>query len=212
MKLLLRTTTRPSLPRMPMPAPGVGFSGKRALLSLQTPPPFRPGCSTDAAGWLLRRAGWPMSGAGCPMRCSWTRVRASGCSIPGAGSPMRHAGRLPISRREDPAYRREHPGALMEDPAASMAHPGCSSEHPAGAMGHPGARTGALECGGKRSVTPPWHGRAEAAGGGRRHPGNPLRRRRGAVGCQRRPALPFGLPAAGFLAPLESRRTPRSLA
>lgn len=137
MKLLFTPTARLSLPRMPFPASGTVFLGKRAVLSLQTAAPFRPGCSMNAAGWLLRRSGWPIGGAGCSTARSWTPVRLSGCFITDAGWPIRRSGLLPISRSE-------HPGPFMEDPAASMAHPGCASDHPATASAHPAADVGAF--------------------------------------------------------------------
>lgn len=146
---LYRTFRFPDFGSSPQPAPatdaisgfGAVFLGKRALLSLETPPPFRPGCSMRAAGWLLRLSGWPSSGAGCPMRRSWTRVRLPGCSIRGAGWSRRRAGRRPISASG-------HPGPFREHPAASRAHPGGAGGHPATAGGHP-----------EVSITPPGIGK-----------------------------------------------------
>lgn len=117
-------------PTRPMLPPGNAFRPGRRLFSLKTAAPFRPGCSMNASGWLLRCSGWPMGGAGCSTARAWTQVRQPGCSISGAGWPIRHAGQFPISQRE-------HPGAFMEDPAASMARPGSASEHPETTSGHP---------------------------------------------------------------------------
>jgi hypothetical protein len=119
--------SRPNRPIFPQ---GTAFRPGMALFPRKTAAPFRPGCSMNASGWLLRRPGWPMSSAGCSTARSWTQVRQPGRSISGAGWSISHSGRLPISRRENP-------GAFMEDPAASMAHPGSASEHPATASGHP---------------------------------------------------------------------------
>lgn len=123
-----------SRPNRPFCPPGAAFRPGMALFPQKKAAPFRPGCSMNASGWLLRRPGWPMSGAGCSTARSWTQVRQPGCAISDAGWPIRRSGQLPISRRE-------HPGAFMEDPAASMAHPGSASEHPETASGHPEMNT-----------------------------------------------------------------------
>lgn len=114
--------------------PRTAFRPGIALFPMKTATPFRPGCSVNASGWLLRRLGWPIIGVGCSTVRSWTQVRQPGCCISGAGWAIRRSGRLPISRRE-------HPGAFMEDPAARMAHPGCAIEHPAETSGCPEVNT-----------------------------------------------------------------------
>lgn len=117
--------------------PRTAFRPGGTLFSRKTAAPFRPVCSMNASGWLIRRPGWPISDAGCSTARSWTQVRQPGRSISGAGWSISRSGLLPISRRE-------HPGASMEDPDASMAHPAGASEHPETASGYPAADVGAF--------------------------------------------------------------------
>ena len=184
-----------------------------------------PGGRFSAAGGLFGRKasiprgmGWPMGTmVSLPATAGWNPRAWVSNPVPMGANPF-GAVSIPGEMGCLPKQDGIHPGPRGMAPIGGNVHPaaggidtiaggintaGTGSEPGRGGTGaflrngDPGARSGALECGGKRSATPLWQERSDGAGAaGRRHPKD-------------HPAPPAHPKAAWRCA---SRRTPRSLA
>ena len=177
-----------------VPLVGGRFLGSGRLSGQGTEIPRKMGRLPDATVSLPAAMGAnPRPAVAIPAR--WVAIPGGAVSIPREmgwfpgtkGMPAVWHGMAAAAGGMHTAARTGDTLALGIEPARATSQPGRGGMGGLSRSERPGARSGALECGGKRSATPPWDGRAEAAGGGQRHPRNPLRRRRGAGASRRTP-------------------------